>query len=616
MTLTIGSKTPRVGPSKTRSARPDDPIFSRSFVIGETRIGVASAEGNAPSSCESPHNSHITDLDFSAYKQHHDAGKVSLGIDNHVASKYEQWLPLPQRAAIHFWSWVALLLIPAGLILGYLYSWWWALLVPAHRIVWNANKKSVAQFVLDFVEGNPWFYEVVRGDGNWIYRWNDRSTSSGDGLPCQRVGSVPKASRREGTAPRPNPKAFVDWMRREADRREAEVAAKFKPRESPIKEVLARQASPSESFDLDWKPSQYAGNAYRSTGAISSQQYNALPTLTPDAAIYKHGWIGSPRPAGDSSPVAWEPYGVPLDRLEVALKAGHMVTERDGNTLIGRQDEITTRISVDQPTDRKTEDGSIRAVITIRTELPTELASSIAKPIFIDGINRMTTIGALMIENKRLVIGSRITLYEGEDAWDLQALLVISAALSSAQSMLGAIHWALTKERRTDDCDIASRWSDQDMEEVRGHLAQVSVCSAGKGGLTAEFGLHDGSISAVLGNQDTALWRLITDQPHPQAGGGLFCLLEMPHQANDPAHLGLIVERLNAMEMAPLDLPPHIGAWCAGTLGNNPAYVTFLPNFLHDKSGIAVNVSVWAAVRAKWANAMLAYLGLKVRATG
>ena len=310
-----------------------------------------------------------------------------------------------------------------------------------------------------------------------------------------------------------------------------------------------------------------------------------------------------------------QPFGVPLDRLEVALKAGHMATERDGNTLIGRQDGITTRISVDQPEDRKTEEGAIRAVVTIRTELPPELSSTIAKPAFINDLNRMTTIGALMIEERRLVIGSRITLHEGEDAWDLQALLIVSAALSSAQSMLGAIHWALTKERRADDSSMDSSWSNQDFEEVRGYLSKISLCTAGDRGLSAEFGLHDGSISAVLGNQDTALWRLITDQPHPQAGGGLFCLLEMPHQANDPAHLGLIVERLNVMEMAPLDLPPHIGAWCTGTLGNNPAYVTFLPNFLHDKAGIAVNVSVWAAGRAQWANAMLASLGVKVATT-
>ena len=63
--------------------------------------------------------------------------------------------------------------------------------------------------------------------------------------------------------------------------------------------------------------------------------------------------------------------------------------------------------------------------------------------------------------------------------------------------------------------------------------------------------------------------------------------------------------------MAPHDLPPHFGAWCPGRLGNNPSYVTFLPNALHSAPGIAVNTAFWAMNRAQWANAMLASLGVR-----
>jgi hypothetical protein len=38
MTLTIGNKTPKAGESKIRSAKPDSPIFSRGFVIGEQKL--------------------------------------------------------------------------------------------------------------------------------------------------------------------------------------------------------------------------------------------------------------------------------------------------------------------------------------------------------------------------------------------------------------------------------------------------------------------------------------------------------------------------------------------------------------------------------------------------
>jgi hypothetical protein len=40
----------------------------------------------------------------------------------------------------------------------------------------------------------------------------------------------------------------------------------------------------------------------------------------------------------------------------------------------------------------------------------------------------------------------------------------------------------------------------------------------------------------------------------------------------------------------------------------NPAYVSFLPNALHDAApGITVNMALWASARAQWANITLAY---------
>jgi hypothetical protein len=82
----------------------------------------------------------------------------------------------------------------------------------------------------------------------------------------------------------------------------------------------------------------------------------------------------------------------------------------------------------------------------------------------------------------------------------------------------------------------------------------------------------------------------------------------MPHQIRDKERLNWVCLQLNNMEMAARDLPPHFGAWCPGKLGNNPAYVTFLPNALHSASGIAINVALWAMNRAEYANAMLASL--------
>jgi hypothetical protein len=93
-------------------------------------------------------------------------------------------------------------------------------------------------------------------------------------------------------------------------------------------------------------------------------------------------------------------------------------------------------------------------------------------------------------------------------------------------------------------------------------------------------------------------------------GGGLFCILQMPHQIEDAKKLAQLIMQLNRMEWAPQDLAPHFGAWCPGRGGKNLAYVSFLPNSLHSIEGITTNVSLWAWYRARWANAVLASLNV------
>ena len=65
-------------------------------------------------------------------------------------------------------------------------------------------------------------------------------------------------------------------------------------------------------------------------------------------------------------------------------------------------------------------------------------------------------------------------------------------------------------------------------------------------------------------------------------------------------------------KVSPLgDLPPHVDAWCSGTLGNNPAYVSARRNPQCGASAIAVNAAFWAMNGATWANAMRPSLGVR-----
>lgn len=304
-----------------------------------------------------------------------------------------------------------------------------------------------------------------------------------------------------------------------------------------------------------------------------------------------------------------QPLGVPLDALEAALEPTTLQAARDGDTLVVHHEKLISRVEVIPPANPETGDLPISAVVRIKTNLPSEIKDLLARPEFIDIMNRRTALGAVTSDGGDFFIGSRLTIYEQEEAWNIQIPLLLFSVIGGVEAILGATRRIISEEEPEGG---ASEWTEEDMNMVETYLSKISYCNADKTGLTAEFGLKADAVSAMAGDHETALWQLFTDQPHPELGGGLFCLLQLPHQMQDEAKLDNVLAQLNQMEMEPHDLPPHFGAWCRGKMGNNPAYVSFLPNDLHSAAkGIAVNVSTWAFHRAQCADAMLATLGVR-----
>jgi hypothetical protein len=222
--------------------------------------------------------------------------------------------------------------------------------------------------------------------------------------------------------------------------------------------------------------------------------------------------------------------------------------------------------------------------------------------------NRRAALGAFTVDAPhKVLVGSRLTIYESEQL-TFQLPLLVCSVLTAPDALLGDPRPLLSSGES--DSDNRSEWTYIDLAEVANHLSRDCLCNADATGLTAEFGLRSGKVSAGMGDHRTALWELQSDKPHPLLGGGLLCLLQLPHQIASKSSLGELLVKLNQMEMAAYQLTPHFGAWCEGRSRNNPAYVSFLPNGLHEVNGIAVMVSNWARYRAQWANAMLASLGI------
>jgi hypothetical protein len=304
------------------------------------------------------------------------------------------------------------------------------------------------------------------------------------------------------------------------------------------------------------------------------------------------------------------PLGVPLGELAAMLQPTSIKPILQGDALIAQHEHYAVRVEVVPPAVKESDNGPIRAVVRLVTELPAPLV-----PLFhgreaaaTATFNAFAALGALYQDGASIRIGSRLTIFEAEDAWrTLHLPLLAFTTICGAEAILGGLRRTMTGEGPRAG---ASQWTERDLAQVEALLSRLCLCTTGGLGLTAEFGLADGAQSAIAGHRQTALFQLMADQPHPELGGGLFCLLQMPHRVTDEARLHRVCLQLNQMEMAAHDLPPHFGAWCPGRMGNNPAYLSFLPNALRSASGIAVNTAIWALHRAQWANAMLASLGV------
>jgi hypothetical protein len=299
------------------------------------------------------------------------------------------------------------------------------------------------------------------------------------------------------------------------------------------------------------------------------------------------------------------PLGVPLGDLALMLSTGTIKTSIEGKVLLARHEHYTTRVEVVPPDRGAASDEPIRAVVRVLTELPDPIqeimrgreAESLA------AFNSMAALGALTMHKGRVHVGSRLTIFERENAWEkLHAPLLLFTIIVATEAILGAM-------RRTIGGGIPNRgkskWEEGDFENLEEMMSNFCVCSTGGLGFTAEFDLGKGSAAAMTAPLDTALFQLEAGEPHPELGGGLLALLHLPHRLPSTRKAHDVCAELNQLEMAAADLPPHFGAWCPGRRPNTVSYVSFLPNALHRIPNIASNLSMWGMHRALWGRSQL-----------
>jgi hypothetical protein len=271
------------------------------------------------------------------------------------------------------------------------------------------------------------------------------------------------------------------------------------------------------------------------------------------------------------------PRGVPLEYLESCLRRTTLKISRDADSLIAEHyPAVVTKLKVIAPTRDEPSKDPLQAVVQITTDFPRNLKSFLT-PESLMTLNQAAVFGALTLDNGRCFIGSRLSVFEQEQAWNLYIPFLLGAVISGKEHHADAILSMLGKrEAKAGD----SAWTVDDFNYVQSKLSEFCVCTSNGRGLTAEFGLRPDMGSAVLGHHMTALWQLMAEQPHPGAGGGLLCTLHMPHRVSRE-RLPDALANLNRREMEPRDQSPHFGAWCQGNSEDTVAYVSFLPNMMH-----------------------------------
>ena len=170
------------------------------------------------------------------------------------------------------------------------------------------------------------------------------------------------------------------------------------------------------------------------------------------------------------------PLGVPLADLQALLAPTSIKTSRIENGLLARHEHYTIRIEVVPPETRDSENGAIRGVVRMVTELPKPILSLFQgrEPATTAAFNAFAALGALYSDGGRIHVGSRLTIYEEEDAWGtLHLPLLLLTTICGTEAILGAVRRMMTNNGNRGGDSV---WTEHDFEQAESILSRLCAC--------------------------------------------------------------------------------------------------------------------------------------------
>ena len=147
------------------------------------------------------------------------------------------------------------------------------------------------------------------------------------------------------------------------------------------------------------------------------------------------------------------PLGVPLSDLREILKHSgvDVLQEKDGSLVIDHG-AYKTHVRVVAPIERSSPNAVVSSVVQIKTVLPPQIQSLFPTDGLLLAGNKMASLSALTRSSAGAMIGSRLTIYENEDAWrTLHLPLLLFATLLGPNAILGGLRRVFAKEEPRED---------------------------------------------------------------------------------------------------------------------------------------------------------------------
>jgi hypothetical protein len=111
---------------------------------------------------------------------------------------------------------------------------------------------------------------------------------------------------------------------------------------------------------------------------------------------------------------------------------------RDAEALIAEHETAVTTVKVLPPVRDEISKDPIQAVVQITT-VPENFPGSLATPESLMMFNQMAVLGALTIDAGQCFVGSRLTVFEREDAWTLYLPFLLFTTIAGSDAHLGAL---------------------------------------------------------------------------------------------------------------------------------------------------------------------------------